>query len=59
MAQWNVFADVLSILVAIRKGYDYTPGDSDLDNEQHIWVKMTLGDWRKANLLAYEVEKTV
>jgi hypothetical protein len=33
---------------AIIKGYNYDPGDSDLDNEQPISVRMTLGDYRRA-----------
>lgn len=37
------------ILKAIVDGYRYTPGDSDLDNEQPITVRMTLGDYRRAS----------
>ena len=37
------------IAVAVVVGYDYSPGDSDLDDEQPIHVRMTLGDWRRAS----------
>lgn len=36
------------LATAIIKGYNYDPGDSDLDNEQPISVQMTLGDYRRA-----------
>lgn len=45
------------ILRAIVNGYDYNPGDSDLDNEQTIHVRMTLGDYRAAALLLIQLEK--
>ena len=32
----------------IAAGFEYDPGHSDLDNEQPIHVRMTLGDWREA-----------
>ena len=32
----------------VREGFDYDPGHSDLDDEQPIHVRMTLGDYRKA-----------
>lgn len=34
-------------------GYDYNPGDSDLDDEQPIHVRMTLGDYRKIKRAVY------
>ncbi len=49
--------DVLPVLVAVAKGYSYDPGDSDLDNEQPIHVRMTLGDYRRASRLRYELER--
>lgn len=49
--------DVLPVLVAVSKGYTYDPGSSDLDDEQHIWVGMTLGDYRRASRLKYELEQ--
>lgn len=39
------------LLRAVIDGYPYNPGDSDLDNEQPIHVKMTLGDYRLARAL--------
>ncbi len=36
------------ILRAILDGYDYNPGSSDLDDEQIIHVRMTLGEYRRA-----------
>ena len=49
----------LPICQAIVEGYDYNPGDSDLDNEQPITVSMTLGDYRKASSLKYHLEEMV
>lgn len=40
-----------SFLKIIVEGYSYDPGDSDLDDEQPIHVKMTLGDYRRARQL--------
>jgi hypothetical protein len=44
-----------SFLKIIVDGYDYNPGDSDLDNEQPIHVRMNLGDYRRAAALLHEV----
>lgn len=41
------------ILKAVVDGYDYNPGDSDLDNEQPITVQMTLGDYRRASRMQH------
>lgn len=49
--------NVQPILQAITDGYRYTPGDSDLDNEQPINVRMTLGEYRRASNLLHEVQK--
>jgi len=46
----------ISFLKIIVDGYSYDPGDSDLDNEQPISVRMTLGDYRKALRLLHEVK---
>lgn len=51
--------DVLPLLKAVSAGYDYNPGDSDLDNEQLIHVRMALGDYRRASRLVYDVEKAI
>lgn len=32
-------------------GFTYDPGHSDLDNEQPIHVRVTLGDWRRLNFI--------
>ncbi len=48
---------VLPILRAVCDGYSYDPGDSDLDNEQPITVRMTLGDYRRASRLKWELER--
>ena len=47
---------ILAALKAVVDGYDYNPGDSDLDNEQHISVRMTLGDYRRAARPKHELE---
>ena len=41
------------ILKAVVDGYAYNPGDSDLDNEQPIMVRMTLGDYRRASQMQH------
>jgi hypothetical protein len=49
--------DVLPLLDAVHAGYDYDPGSSDLDDEQPIHVRMTLGDYRRASRLRHELRK--
>ena len=49
----------VSFLQIIVDGFTYDPGHSDLDNEQPISVRMTLGDYRRASNLLYEVKKSV
>jgi hypothetical protein len=55
---WFLARDVLPAIKAIVDGYDYNPGDSDLDNEQPIHVRMTLGDYRRAFRLHPHIETT-
>lgn len=56
----NVFTrDLPALLKAVTNGYTYDPGSSDLDDEQPIYVRMTLGDYRKARRLQYEIEQEV
>jgi hypothetical protein len=52
---WFLIRDVLPVLVAVASGYDYDPGSSDLDDEQTIHVRMTLGDYRRASRLKSEM----
>lgn len=47
---------VLPLLTAVCDGMKYTPGHSDLDDEQPISVRMSLGDYRKASMLKYDLE---
>jgi hypothetical protein len=49
--------DVLPLLEAIHAGYDYDPGDSDLSDEQPIWVRIPLGEYRRAFRLAHELRE--
>lgn len=49
--------DVLPVLRAVCKGYTYDPGSSDLDDEQVVHVRMTLGDYRRASRLRFDLEK--
>ncbi len=51
--------DVLPVLQAVCNGFVYDPGHSDLDDKQPIAVHMTLGDYRRASRLKFEVEKLV
>lgn len=46
------------ILRAILDGYDYNPGSSDLDDEQPINVRMTLGEYRRAREWYYANDGT-
>jgi hypothetical protein len=50
--------DVLPAIEAICKGFTYDPGHSDLDDEQPINVSITLGDYRRALRLAYQLRKS-
>lgn len=47
---------LLAAAEAIVAGYTYDPGSSDLDNEQPIVVRMTLGDYRKATLARWQAK---
>jgi hypothetical protein len=51
--------DVLPVLQAVCAGYTYDPGSSDLDDEQIIHARMTLGDYRRASRLKWELEKAL
>jgi hypothetical protein len=50
--------DILPLLEAVTKGYTYDPGSSDLDDEQPIHVSMTLGEYRRAVRMLYELKGT-
>jgi len=41
-------------LEAVENGFDNNPGISDLDDEQPVWVRMSLGDWRRLSHEYYE-----
>jgi len=45
-----VLNDLIHCIIA---GFSYDPGSSDLDDEQPIWVRMHLGDYRRACRAAY------
>ncbi len=47
--------DVLPVLEAVADGYTYDPSSSDLDDEQPINVRMSLGDYRRASRLKFEL----
>ena len=50
--------DVLPLVKAVVEGMTYDPGHSDLDDEQPIRVSMTLGEYRRAVRLLYELERS-
>ena len=50
-----LFARLLLVTKAVDKGFDYDPGHSDLDDEQPIHVRMTLGRYREAHRLINEL----
>ena len=41
-----------------RDAFHYNPGHSDLDREQPIHVRVTLGDWRDLNFILRQLERT-
>jgi hypothetical protein len=41
-----------------RDGFTYDPGHSDLDNEQPIHVRVTLGDWRRLDWELRQLESS-
>jgi hypothetical protein len=43
---------ILEVLQAVKLGFSEDPGTSDLDDEQPITVRLTLGEYRKACRLA-------
>lgn len=47
--------EVAPIIREVVQGYDYDPGDSDLDDEQPITVRMTLGEYRRARRVLFEL----
>lgn len=49
--------NVVDILAPVLAGFIPDPGTSDLYDEQPIWVSMTLGDYRRASRLSYEVKR--
>ena len=49
--------DVLPLLEAVHAGYEYDPGSSDLDDEQPIYVRIPLGEYRRARRLRHELLK--
>ena len=51
--------DIYPLLVEVRKGFDCDPGHSDLDDEQPIYVQITLGAYRRASRLFHELSKSV
>ncbi len=53
--QQQIQHDVKPLVKAITEGFDYDPGHSDLDNDQPITVRMTLGDYLLACRLLYEL----
>ena len=48
--------DIFSLLQVIENGFTYDPGHSDLDNEQPIVVRITLGDYLRANCLYHQLK---
>ena len=40
--------ELLAMLHCLTDGFDYTPGHSDLDDEQVEHLRITLGDYRRA-----------
>jgi hypothetical protein len=43
----NRRTDLAKAAAVFRDAFTYDPGHSDLDNEQPITIRVTLGDWRK------------
>jgi hypothetical protein len=51
-------AELIPLAARIRDGFTYDPGHSDLDNEQPIHIRVTLGDWRALNFLLASLDAT-
>lgn len=49
--------DLIKIAAKFRDGFTYDPGHSDLDNEQPIHVRVTLGDWRALSYVLGQLER--
>lgn len=47
--------ELMALLGKFVDGFKPDPGTSDLDNEQPIHVRVTLGDWRRARALLADV----
>ncbi len=43
------------IVKAVRDGFESDPGTSDLDDEQPVHVRVELGVWRRAGMVAREM----
>jgi hypothetical protein len=44
----NKQQQIEDVLRAVLAGFVADPGTPDLDDEQTIYVRITLGDWRRA-----------
>ena len=44
------------LLQIVKAGFDEDPGTSDLDDEQPICVRMTLGDYRRIKRVLWKAE---
>jgi hypothetical protein len=50
----SISNNLFAVARAVAYGFTSDPGTSDLDDEQPIDVRMTLGEWRKARRLVTE-----
>lgn len=50
---------LLRLLDHIVEGFVYDPGHSDLDNEQPISINITLGDYRMASALRWDIKENL
>ena len=50
----SISNNLFAVARAVAYGFTSDPGTSDLDDEQTIDVRMTLGEWRKARRLVTE-----
>lgn len=48
--------DIKPLLDEVVRAYDYNPGSSDLDDEQPVTLTVTLGAYRRASRLKYQIE---
>lgn len=56
-AETGISTIMLEMLKVCAAGYKPDPGTSDLDNEQRIYLRITLGDYRRMGHVIAKAEE--